>query len=152
MTRQLRCLSMLGLCLAAGLAGRAGAQGERHLPSTIALASGAQLPAGKRAMVLVRPVATPRAIIVLGADATPEDVGASLRIVQHILLRFPAEMRQEVRAYPAGFQPATDWDTVDKPRFAQYLRDVRTAKARGVEGLGTVRLIDVPLRTPSTSP
>lgn len=102
-------------------------------------------------MVLVRPVAAPRAVVVLGADATPEDVGASLRIVQHILLGFPTELRQEVRAYPAGFQPAKDWDTVDKPRFAQYLKDVRTAKARGVDGLGTVRVIDVPLGTAPTS-
>lgn len=151
MPRPLRCLWMLGLCLAPVLAGRAGAQGGRRLPPTIVLASGARLPAGKRAMVLVRPVAAPRAVVVLGADATPEDVGASLRIVQHILLGFPTELRQEVRAYPAGFQPAKDWDTVDKPRFAQYLKDVRTAKARGVDGLGTVRVIDVPLGTAPTS-
>ena len=147
MPHPLRRLSMLGMCFAPMLAGRAAAQGERHLPPTIALASGVGLPAGKRAMVLVRPTGTPREVIVVGADATPEDVGASLRIVQHILLRFPAELRQEVRAYPAGFEPAKDWDTVDKPRFAQYLKDVRTAKARGVDRLGTVRVIDVPLAT-----
>lgn len=151
MSRTLRCLSMLGVCLAPALAGRAGAQAERRLPPTIALVSGAALPAGKRAMVLVRPAGAQREIVVVGADATPEDVGASLRIVRHILLRFPAELRQEVRAYPAGFEPAKDWDTVDKPRFGQYLEKVRTAKARGVAGLGTVRVIDVPLGTASPS-
>jgi hypothetical protein len=138
---------MLGICLATLVGVRAGAQVVRHLPPTIMLATGPELPRGKRAMVLVRPAGTPREIVVVGAAATPEDLAASLHIAQNILLGFPTGLRQEVRAYPTAFVPPSDWRTVDKPRFMQYLKDVRTAKARSVEGLGTMRVIDVPLAT-----
>src|SRR4051812_22462510 len=84
---------------------------------TVLLAASAAMPKGKAAMVMVRPNASPREVIVIDpAIATAEDVSASLDILRHLPAFASADTKQEMRAYPARITPPKSW-AKDKGRY-----------------------------------
>jgi hypothetical protein len=144
MRRSLDLICLLVLLASGALIVPASAQSPQAPIPTVLLAASAAMPKGKAAMVVVRPNASPREVIVIDpAIATAEDVIASLDILRHLPAFTSADTKQELRAYPVRITPSKSWPK-DKGRYEKYLRDVRAASPRSVAGLGRVRAIDVP--------
>jgi hypothetical protein len=109
----------------------------------VVIVTGSPLPAGKRAMVLVRRSTIPREVVVLDSSATAEDLAASMQTLRALEVSLPPDgLQRDIRAFPSRFVPRQEWETTHKRRYAKQVNDLRRASRRNIPGLGTLRAIE----------
>jgi hypothetical protein len=136
-------MAIVALMGATMVASVAGAQAPASGVAPVVIVTGSPLPAGKRAMVLVRRSSVPHELVVLDSTATAEDLAASMQTLRALEFSLPAAGRQrDIRAYPSRFEPRKDWTSAHKQRYAKQVKAVRQAAMRDIPGLGRLRAID----------